>query len=84
MCIRDRINAGGVTIHSMFGLPLRTFLPTTDRVDSDTANNIADLMHHFRYRKDKIKLLREIEIIIIDEVSMPVSYTHLDVYKRQN
>lgn len=64
------INAGGVTIHSMFGLPLRTFLPTTDRVDSNIANNIADLMHHFKYRKDKLKLLREIEIIIIDEVSM--------------
>ena len=64
------INAGGVTIHSMFGLPLRTFLPTTERVDSNIANNIADLMHHFKYRKDKLKLLREIEIIIIDEVSM--------------
>lgn len=64
------INAGGVTIHSMFGLPLRTFLPTTERINTDTANNIADLMHHFRYRKDKLKLLREIEIIIIDEVSM--------------
>lgn len=64
------INAGGVTIHSMFGLPLRTFLPTTERIDGTYANNIADLMHHFKYRKDKIKLLREIEIIIIDEVSM--------------
>lgn len=64
------INAGGVTIHSMFGLPLRTFLPTTERIDSEYANNIADLMQHFRYRKEKIKLLREIEIIIIDEVSM--------------
>ncbi|MBK1897888.1 helix-turn-helix domain-containing protein [Chryseobacterium paridis] len=64
------INAGGVTIHSMFGLPLRTFLPTTDRIDGSLANNIADLMHHFKYRKDKLKLLREVEIIIIDEVSM--------------
>ncbi|WP_027377354.1 helix-turn-helix domain-containing protein [Kaistella palustris] len=64
------INAGGVTIHSMFGLPLRTFLPTTERIDSNLANNIADLMHHFRYRKEKLKLLRELEIIIIDEVSM--------------
>jgi hypothetical protein len=34
------------------------------------ANNIADLMPHFKYRKDKLKLLREVEIIIIDEVSM--------------
>jgi ATP-dependent DNA helicase PIF1 len=64
------INAGGVTIHSMFGLPLRTFLPTLERIDSDVANNIPDLINHFRYRKDKLKLLREIEIIIIDEVSM--------------
>lgn len=64
------INAGGVTIHSMFGLPLRTFVPTTDRIDSNLGNNIADLMQHFKYRKDKLKLLREIEIIIIDEVSM--------------
>lgn len=64
------INAGGVTIHSMFGLPLRTFLPTTDRIDTSLANNIADLMNHFKYRKDKLKLLREIEVLIIDEVSM--------------
>ncbi|MDQ1097431.1 MULTISPECIES: helix-turn-helix domain-containing protein [Chryseobacterium] len=64
------INAGGVTIHSMFGLPLRTFLPTTDRIDGSMANNIADLMPHFKYRKDKLKLLREVEVIIIDEVSM--------------
>jgi ATP-dependent DNA helicase PIF1 len=64
------INAGGVTIHSMFGLPLRTFLPTTERIDTSVANNIADLMPHFKYRKDKLKLLREVEVIIIDEVSM--------------
>ena len=64
------INAGGVTIHSMFGLPLRPFLPTLERIDSNLGNNIVDLVQHFRYRKDKKKLLREIEIIIIDEVSM--------------
>ncbi|MCD1116146.1 helix-turn-helix domain-containing protein [Chryseobacterium turcicum] len=64
------INAGGVTIHSMFGLPLRTFLPTADRIDSSIANNITDLQQHFRYRKDKLKLLREVEVLIIDEVSM--------------
>ncbi len=64
------INAGGVTIHSTFGLPLRTFIPTLDRIDQNLANNIQDLMPHFKYRKDKLKLLREVEIIIIDEVSM--------------
>lgn len=64
------INAGGVTIHSMFGLPLRTFIPTLDRIDESLGNNINDLSQHFRYRKEKLKLLREVEIIIIDEVSM--------------
>ena len=64
------INAGGVTIHSMFGLPLRTFLPTADRIDGSLGNNIADLQQHFKYRKDKLKLLREVEVLIIDEVSM--------------
>lgn len=64
------INAGGVTIHSMFGLPLRTFVPTTDRIDGNLAMNISDLMQHFRYRKEKLKLLREVEVLIIDEVSM--------------
>ena len=47
----------------------------------------------FRYTKPQRKLLEELELIIIDEISMvradiidavdPVSYTHLDVYKRQ-
>ncbi len=64
------INAGGVTIHSMFGFPLRAFVPTVDRIDGNLAMNIPDLLQHFKYRRDKLKLLREIEIIIIDEVSM--------------
>lgn len=64
------INAGGVTIHSMFGLPLRPFLPTIERIEGHLGNNISDLIKHFKYRKDKLKLLREVEIIIIDEVSM--------------
>jgi hypothetical protein len=54
----------------MFGFPLRTFIPTLDRIDGNLAMNIPDLMQHFKYRKDKLKLLREVEVIIIDEVSM--------------
>lgn len=64
------INAGGSTIHSMFGLPLRPFAPTYERIDQNLANNITDLVPHFHYRKQKIKLFRTLEIIIIDEVSM--------------
>ena len=64
------INAGGVTIHSMFGLPLATFLPTADFVDRNEAINIPNLLPHFKYRRDKLKLLRTLEVLIIDEVSM--------------
>ncbi len=64
------INAGGVTIHSLFGLPLTTFAPTTDYVDPNEAINIPNLLPHFKYRREKLQLLRALEILIIDEVSM--------------
>lgn len=64
------INAGGVTIHSLFAIPSRTFVPTTEPVDPNLAMNINELFPHFKYRKDKLDLFREIELIIIDEVSM--------------
>ncbi|WP_114791828.1 helix-turn-helix domain-containing protein [Niabella yanshanensis] len=64
------INAGGTTIHSMFGLPLTTFVPTVEYVDRNEAINIPNLLPHFKYRRDKLKLLRTLEILIIDEVSM--------------
>ncbi|WP_228452266.1 AAA family ATPase [Chryseobacterium sp. c4a] len=64
------INAGGVTIHSLFAIPSRTFVPTTEFVDPNLAMNINELFPHFKYRKEKLDLFREIELIIIDEVSM--------------
>ncbi len=64
------INAGGVTIHSMFGLPLTTFVPTYEDVDLNECINIPHLLPHFKYRSEKLKLLRSLDIMIIDEVSM--------------
>ncbi|WP_185288932.1 AAA family ATPase [Chryseobacterium lactis] len=64
------INAGGVTLHSLFGIPSRTFVPTTEYIDPNLAMNINELFPHFKYRKEKLELFREIELIIIDEVSM--------------
>ncbi|VEH18976.1 conjugal transfer relaxase TraA [Chryseobacterium nakagawai] len=64
------INVGGVTIHSLFGIPSRTFVPTTEPVDPNLAMNINELFPHFKYRKEKLDLFREIELIIMDEVSM--------------
>ena len=58
------INAGGVTLHSFFHLPFHPLLPTDMRYDS---LHIRDTL---KYGSDRIKLLKEIELIIIDEISM--------------
>jgi hypothetical protein len=65
------INAGGVTIHSMFGLPLTCFVPSNDFVDLNAATNHSRLQsEHMHFRKDKLRVLREMETLIIDEASM--------------
>jgi uncharacterized protein YpbB len=65
------INAGGVTIHSMFGLPLTCFVPSDDLVDLNVATNRFRLRQdHIHFRKDKRNVLRELDTLIIDEVSM--------------
>ena len=58
------INAGGITLHSFFHLPFHPLLPTDKRYD---ARHIRDTL---KYGSDRIKLLREVELIIIDEISM--------------
>lgn len=65
------INAGGVTIHSLFGFPLTSFIPVNDGwIDRNIAITKLELHQHFRYNKDKRKLFSEVELLIIDEVSM--------------
>lgn len=60
------INAGGSTIHSFFKMPFRPILP--DDPDLSTkCNRIYDLL---KYNKTQRKLLKEVELIIIDEISM--------------
>lgn len=56
------INAGGVTLHSLFQLPLHPFLPTE--------NNRQQLLQGIRYNKQRINLLKKIELLVIDEISM--------------
>lgn len=58
------INAGGVTLHSFFKLPFHPLLPTDSRYSP------RHIRKTLRYNGEKIKLLREVELIIIDEVSM--------------
>ena len=64
------INAGGSTIHSMFGLPTRMFLPTMDYVDPNQAQNIPMLQGHFKYPRVKRDIFNALELLIIDEISM--------------
>ncbi|HXH19566.1 MAG TPA: helix-turn-helix domain-containing protein [Chitinophagales bacterium] len=64
------INAGGVTIHSMFHFPTTSFIPTNDYVDLNIATNRRLLLSHLKFRREKLQLIRELELLILDEVSM--------------
>jgi nucleoside-triphosphatase THEP1 len=67
------INAGGVTIHSLFQIPPGTYLPS-GRGLFETSNgkiyNNHTLFKQMRMSADKKELLRELDLLIIDEVSM--------------
>lgn len=60
------INAGGVTLHSFFKLPFRPMLPD----DPDLSLSRGRIFDFFKYPREKRKLLEEVELIIIDEISM--------------
>ncbi len=68
------LNAGGVTLHSLFQLPFASFIP--DNFARPTANdsvrfeNRTTLKRHFSMRRDKLNVIRNMELLIIDEVSM--------------
>lgn len=64
------INAGGVTIHSQFNLPLTSFIPNSDSVNLNLVTNRRALMEHMQFRKDKRKVIQEMELLIVDEISM--------------
>lgn len=59
------VNAGGQTLHSFFKLPFKPMMPD----DPDVAS-ISRLKARMRYSAHFIKLLKELDLIIIDEVSM--------------
>ena len=55
------INAGGVTIHSFFQLSFAPFVP-------DTTLNSAQM--HYRFNKEKRNIIRSMDLLVIDEISM--------------
>jgi len=66
------INAGGVTLHSLLQLPFGTFIP--ERIQLPTSESRITtpqtLFQESRFNASKRKLIQELELLIIDEVSM--------------
>ncbi len=56
------INAGGTTIHSFFQLPLGPFFPTPE--------GKKQLIGQTRMRRPRRRVLQELELLVIDEISM--------------
>ena len=59
------VNVGGQTMHSFFKIPFKPLLP-----DDPDISNITRLRKMLRYTKEKVKLIRQLDLIIIDEISM--------------
>lgn len=53
------INAGGMTIHSLFQIPIGLHLPGVERRQPPS-----------RFRAEKARLIRSLDLLVIDEVSM--------------
>jgi hypothetical protein len=68
------LNAGGVTLHSLLQLPFGSFVPSEDvfnyQTISDEIYTPSTLVKKVRFNKPKMNMLREMELLIIDEVSM--------------
>ncbi|MES3018952.1 MAG: HRDC domain-containing protein [Bacteroidota bacterium] len=69
------INAGGVTINSFFQLPFGPYLPGTTNKNGE----------HKRFSRDKINLIRSLDLLVIDEISMVRADTldHIDEVMRR-
>jgi hypothetical protein len=68
------INAGGVTMHSLFQLPFGAFVPASLKRDGFSGRmEVTDrdsLFRNIHFASNKRQMLQEMEMLIIDEVSM--------------
>ena len=66
------INAGGMTLHSFFQLPFGMYVPEEMRSfdDSVQITTPTSLFYNLKLSKVKKDLMQELELLIIDEVSM--------------
>jgi predicted nucleic acid-binding Zn-ribbon protein len=78
------INAGGQTIHSFFQIRPSVYVPNDKRlrtrVDIDDEDN-STIYDHFKYFKERLDIIKGLELLIIDEISM-VRCDLLDVIDR--
>lgn len=59
------INAGGSTMHSFFHLPFHPLVPDDNRFQTP-----GRMKEFLKYNKEHVKLIKSLELIIIDEISM--------------
>jgi len=65
------INAGGQTIHSFFQIPPSIYYPEDPRLSFfSTKKGEHDIFENFKYSADKIRIIRAMQMLVIDEVSM--------------
>lgn len=66
------INAGGVTLHSLLQLPFGTFIPENIPLHDSgiQLNTPRTLFQKSKFNATKRQMLNEVELLIIDEVSM--------------
>lgn len=67
------INAGGVTMHSFFQLPFAPFIPDAGAgfgKNNELVANRNSIIGRLRMTNEKKKIIRELELLIIDEISM--------------
>ncbi len=65
------INAGGMTMHSLFQLPFGIYVPGyVARETNVQVTNRNTLFRNLKLSKPKRELLQELELLIVDEVSM--------------
>jgi hypothetical protein len=55
------INAGGVTLHSFFQMPFGPFVPGSEAHSQS---------HQRRFNREKINLIKSLDLLVIDEISM--------------
>ncbi len=65
------INAGGVTIHSLFQIPFTPYIPASQGFGRNSG--VVDrqhLMGQIKMNRDRREMLQKLELLIIDEISM--------------